>query len=276
MAKELFNSDFYTLPEQVQINKEDIETNTASISTNTSDIVKLKDNLETNTASIATNTSDIVKINQDLSKYYLKKTDASNTYLSKNDASNTYLSKNDASNTYLSKIDASNTYLSKNDASNTYLSKNDASNTYLSKNDADNTYLSKNDADNTYVTRQDYEESIETGDIVFTAQGWTKFKAINNEGQTIELSIPADLSEDVQLTGTTDLKLQLYYNSHAVFENVYLHPNNTINNLDYIAGAKTTYYTGHAMLTLPSQDIGYFVITYQKGVNLTLHLITTI
>lgn len=45
MAKELFNSDFYTLPEQVQINKEDIETNTASIATNTADIAKLKDDI---------------------------------------------------------------------------------------------------------------------------------------------------------------------------------------------------------------------------------------
>lgn len=45
MAKELFNSDFYTLPEQVQINKDDIKTNTASIATNTSDIAKLKDDI---------------------------------------------------------------------------------------------------------------------------------------------------------------------------------------------------------------------------------------
>lgn len=45
MAKELFNSDFYTLPEQVQINKDDIKTNTASIATNTADIAKLKDDI---------------------------------------------------------------------------------------------------------------------------------------------------------------------------------------------------------------------------------------
>ena len=44
MAKELFNSDFYTLPEQVQINKEDIETNTADITKLKDDISKIKSN----------------------------------------------------------------------------------------------------------------------------------------------------------------------------------------------------------------------------------------
>ena len=44
MAKELFNSDFYTLPEQVQINKEDIKTNTASIAKLKDDISKIKPN----------------------------------------------------------------------------------------------------------------------------------------------------------------------------------------------------------------------------------------
>ena len=148
---------------------------------------------------------------------------------------------------------------------------------YLKKTDASNTYLSKTDASNTYVTKQDYEERLDTGDIQFTAQGWTKFKAITDtEGQTIELHVPADLLEHVQVTGTNDLKLQLVYNSHAVFENVYLHPNNTINDLDSITGAKTTYYTGQAILTLSSQSNGLFYIVYQEGVGLTLHLITTI
>lgn len=44
MAKELFNSDFYTLPEQVQINKEDIETNTSDITKLKEDIGKIKPN----------------------------------------------------------------------------------------------------------------------------------------------------------------------------------------------------------------------------------------
>lgn len=120
MAKELFNSDFYTLPEQVQLNKEDIKKLTDSsttqteqlqalstkVDTNTSNIATNTRNIATNTANIATNTSDITKIQDDIGKidqYYLKKTDASNTYLTKTDASNTYLSKTDASNTYVTK-----------------------------------------------------------------------------------------------------------------------------------------------------------------------------
>lgn len=147
---------------------------------------------------------------------------------------------------------------------------------YLKKTDASNNYLTKIAASNTYVTKQDYEERIDTGDIQFTTQGWTKFKAITDtEGQTIELNVPSDLLEHVQVTGISDLKLQLIYNGHAVFENVYLHPNNTINDLDYITGAKTTYYTGQAMLTLSTQSNGLFYIVYQEGIGLTLHLITT-
>ena len=157
-----------------------------------------------------------------------------------------------------------------------YLKKSDASNTYLSKTDASNTYVTKVHADTTYLTKQDYEESIDKGDIQFTTQGWTKFKAITDtEGQTITLSVPGDLLEHVQVTGTNDLKLQLVYNSHAVFENIYLHPNNSINNLDYITGAKSTYFTGQAVLTLSTQSEALFYIVYQETTGITLHLITT-
>lgn len=53
MAENTIN-DFNTLPEQVQINKEDIKTNTT--------------NIATNTEKIATNTSDITKLQDDISK----------------------------------------------------------------------------------------------------------------------------------------------------------------------------------------------------------------
>lgn len=117
MAKELFNSDFYTLPEQVQLNKEDIET--------------LKTKIDTNTNSI-----DSIK------QLYLLKTDASNTYATKTELSS-YLSIADASNTYLTKSYASSNYLTIHDAFNIYLNKTDASNTYLTKTDASNTYAKK-------------------------------------------------------------------------------------------------------------------------------------
>lgn len=59
MAKELFNSDFYTLPEQVQINKEDIKKLTDSSTTQTEQLQALSTKVDTNTANIATNTSNI-------------------------------------------------------------------------------------------------------------------------------------------------------------------------------------------------------------------------
>lgn len=122
MAKELFNSDFYTLPEQVQLNKEDIET--------------LKTKIDTNTNSI-----DSIK------QLYLLKTDASNTYATKTELSS-YLSIADASNTYLTKSYASSNYLTIHDAFNIYLNKTDASNTYLTKTDASNTYATQEHVSN--------------------------------------------------------------------------------------------------------------------------------
>ena len=106
---------------------------------------------------------------------------------------------------------------------------------------------------------------------------WTKFKTITDvKGQTITLSIPGDLLEHVQLTGHDDVILQFYYNSNPVFENVYLHPNNSINNLDYITGANSTYFTGQAVLTLSTQSKALFYIVYQEIIGITLHLITTL
>lgn len=95
MAKELFNSDFYTLPEQVQINKEDIKNLNNSSTTQTEQIQTLTTKVDTNTANIATNTENIDSIKQS----YLLKSDASNTYLSKTEASNTYATKTKLSNT---------------------------------------------------------------------------------------------------------------------------------------------------------------------------------
>lgn len=68
MAKELFNSDFYSLPEQVQINKEDIKKLTDSSTAQTEQLQALTTKVDTNTANIATNTSDITKLQDGISK----------------------------------------------------------------------------------------------------------------------------------------------------------------------------------------------------------------
>lgn len=307
--------DYNTLPEQVQINKDDIKTLNAKIDTITSNIANLGWELKTNTSG---DKSYIPKNFDENIPYSLTNitdsTQASglNTYKDSDGYIWSYLtiyipSDDDFVGIWTGHDNTDGYFCSlsmgvPNDKTTylvvTYIANSDCPQSlnkdtykedltiatmgwvnkyYLTKTDASNTYVSKVYADSIYVTKQDYEERINTGDIQFTTQGWTKFKAITDtEGQTIELHVPADLLEHVQVTGTNDLILQLFYNGHAVFENVYLHPNNTINNLDYIAGAKTTYYTGQAMLTLSSQSNGLFYIVYQEGLGLTLHLITTI
>nr|DAG62304.1 MAG TPA: hypothetical protein [Caudoviricetes sp.] len=336
--------DYNTLPEQVQINKDDIKTNTADIAKLKDDISKIKPNAWEKNTSIMEGGYTFEQyiptdFNSDIPYSFVKyNIDKSGNPISQNiglmagklidstginhpslqlilsDSSNIDINETDISfhfgidtstiemkyenNDAILFLDNTRFQLNKGEFitefSNSdvhdyhqiltafainkfYLTKTDASNTYLTKTDASNTYLTKTDASNTYVTIQDYEERLDTGDISFTTQGWTKFNAITDtEGQTIELNAPADLLEHVQVTGINDLKLQLFYNSHAVFENIYLHPNNTIDYLDYITGAKTTYYTGQAILTLSSESDGLFYIVYQEGKGLTLHLITTI
>ena len=113
MADTFFIEGLNTLPEQVQLNKEDIKTNTDNIQrlgdlsdTYHDQIQSLTTKVDTNTANIATNTSNIATNTESIDSIkqsYLLKTDASNTYLSKTDASNTYLTKTDASNTYATK-----------------------------------------------------------------------------------------------------------------------------------------------------------------------------
>lgn len=314
MAEYTIN-DFNTLPEQVQINKEDIKKLSDSSTTQTEQLQALNTKVSTNTANIATNTSNIDNLSKNVYdngtlSFQIDKDNSKNCFTFKDNTFNTWLKIISKSNNYDwsirtnsnkiyldSALDCSTLMIQGSGKINyiydydfnshsglltaaaihdTYLKKTDASDTYLTKTDASNTYLSKIAASNTYVTKQDYDERYDTGDIQFTTQGWTKFEAITDtEGQTITLSVPGDLLEHVQVTGTNDLKLQLVYNGHAIFENIYLHPNNSINNLDYIAGAKSTYFTGQAVLTLSTQSKALFYIVYQETTEITLHLITT-
>lgn len=89
MAKELFNSDFNTLPEQVQINKEDIKKLSDSSTAQTEQLQTLTTKVDTSTSNIASNTESIDSIKRS----YLLKTDASNTYATKTELSHNYVSK---------------------------------------------------------------------------------------------------------------------------------------------------------------------------------------
>ena len=139
---------------------------------------------------------------------------------------------------------------------------------YLKITDASNTYLSKTDASNTYVTKQDYNERYDTGVIALTEEGFNKIKNMAEEvGTTITLTTTIDFSENVQLTDTHDKELILgvNYDANNIYRNIHLMPNQTISDYDAHDAVEENWYTGHAMLLLPSQDDGYFAISYQNG-----------
>ena len=79
MADTFFLEGLNTLPEQVQLNKEDIKKLTDSSTTQTEQLQTLTTKVNTNTANIVTNAENIDSIKQS----YLLKSDASNTYATK-------------------------------------------------------------------------------------------------------------------------------------------------------------------------------------------------
>lgn len=211
MAENTIN-DFNTLPEQVQINKEDIKKLSDSSNAQTEQLQTLSTKVDTNTTNIATNTSNI----------------ASNT----------------------ESIDS-----------------------------IKQSYLLKSDASNTYVSKEDYDNRFEIARLTLTEDGFNKIKTMTeNEGTAIiTLNTPNDFTEQVPPINPNNMKeirLNINYDVNTLYSNIHLVPNTTTNNYDNLQGSLDEYwYTGHAMLLLPSQNDGYFIIAYQKGVNLILRLI---
>lgn len=80
MADTCFVEGLNTLPEQVQLNKEDIKTNTANIQRLGDLSDTYHDQIQSLNTKVATNTESIDSIKQS----YLLKSDASNTYATKN------------------------------------------------------------------------------------------------------------------------------------------------------------------------------------------------
>lgn len=241
MADTCFVEGLNTLPEQVQLNKENIKKLSDLSTTQAEQLQTLTTKVDTNTANIATNTTNI----------------ATNT----------------------ESIDSiKQSYLLKSDASNTYATKTELNNDYLKKSDASDTYLTKTDASNTYVTIEDYDERFDTGDIVLSTQGFNKIKTMaEKEGTTITLIAPTDFYDYVQVTNTNEIILSVHYNGNPIYRNIHLMPNQTID--DYTAYQDATeysWYTGHAMLNLPSQHNGYFAISYQNDTNNSQLILTLI
>lgn len=149
---------------------------------------------------------------------------------------------------------------------------------YLKKTDASSTYLTKTDASNTYVTKQDYDNRFEKAILTLTEAGFNKIKTmVENEGTTITLTPTSDFTEQVPPINPNNMKeirLNVKYDVESVYSNIHLVPNTTTDDYNNLQGSLDSYwYTGHAMLNLPSQDNGYFVIAYQKGGSLILRLI---
>lgn len=351
MAEYTIN-DYNTLPEQVQLNKEDIKTNTA--------------NIATNTANIATNTSDITKLQDDIGKIkpnaweerkfklnvsstsqfecstYNPITNESNpmvniqrAFIDKDtyettdtinsssfsvsipalklfiynvcaDPSITLLEladmafnttsrfKNkiafiegadeDGNKIYTISINCDTAYFGKlsfhrNDSVDDIdrISDDDdkSEHSLLTAKAVDQYYLKKADASKTYLTKQDYDKRFDTGVIDLTQKGYDKIKDMAEEaGTTIELTATVDFSENIQLSNTKELILNITYGGDNIYRNIHLVPNQSIDNYDAYQDANEEYwYTGHAEFALPSQDDGYFVIAYDKGNRLILTLI---
>ena len=317
MADTFFIEGLNTLPEQVQLNKEDIKKLNDSSSTQTEQIQALNTkvdtntaNIETNTSNIATNTTDIDNLSKKVydngtisfylnsNKFYFKDEggqqacclylSSTNSWLFKTQflTIDGYLTITKALNVegpinvdalrinnsiLITSISNSNTtdshsLLTGKAINDTFLTKTDASNTYLAKTDASNTYLAKTDASNTYVTKQDYEERIDTGDITLTQSGFDKISAMTEDvGTTITLTETSDFTQHIQVTNTRELILDVYYNGDPIYKNIHLVPNQTIDDYTAVQEGTENWYTGHAILVLPSQDDGYFAVSYQNG-----------
>lgn len=311
MAENTIN-DFNTLPEQVQINKDDIKTLNAKIDTITSNIANLGWELKTDTRG---NKNYIPKNFDENIPYSLTnitdstQTSGLNTYKDTDGYVWSYLSiyipseddfvgiwtGHDNTDGYFCSLSMATpndkttyltvTYIANSDCpqslnSNKY--KEDSTiatigwvnKYYLTKTDASNTYVTMTDASNTYVTIQDYNERFDTGDISLTTEGFNKIKTMaEKEGTTITLTATTDFNENIQVTNIREFILNVYYNGNPIYRNIHLMPNQTID--DYTAyqdATEYTWYTGHAMLNLPSQNDGYFAISYQNDTHSQLIL----
>ena len=306
--------DYNTLPEQVQINKEDIKTLNAKIDTITSNIANLGWELKTNTRGeksyipknfdenipySLTNTNDPTQ-SSGLNNY--KDSDGYvwcnlTTYIpADDDFVGIWTGHNNTDGYFCSlSMTAPNdkttypvvTYIANSDCPQslnkdrykedmTIATMGWVNKYYLSKTDASNTYLTKTNASNLYVTRQDYIERFDRSDITLTTNGFNKIKTmVEEEGTTITLQYSShDFTEDIRSTGTNELILNIYYDGTPLYRNIHLMPNQSVNTYDLHDAPEYTSYSGHAILHLPSQNSGYFAIAYNESEQLMLHLIS--
>lgn len=283
MADTFFIEGLNTLPEQVQLNKEDIKK--LSDSSN-AQIQALTTKIDKNATDID-NLSKKVYDNGRIS-FYL----GYSSFIFKDNKAYNYFSihRNGVSSWSLEDIElfnfqctvyingalrVTNGYLyadslvintsADNDITNISNSNATDSHSLLTGKAINDTFLTKTDASNTYVTKQDYEERIDTGDITLTKDGFDKISTMTEEvGTTIILTETSDFTEHIQVTNTRELILNVNYNGDPIYRNIHLMPNQTINDYTAVQDGIENWYTGHAILILPSEDDGYFAVSYQN------------
>lgn len=261
MAENTIN-EFNTLPEQVQLNKEDIETLNAKIDTITSNIANLGWELKTNTSgdkgyipknfdeNIPYSLTDITDSTQASGLNTYKDSDGYvwsflTIYIPSDDdfvgiwtghtntdgyfCSLSMATPNDKT-TYLVVSYIANSDCPQSLNNDTY--KEDltiatmgwVNKYYLSKTNASNTYLSKTDASNTYATKSAIKTlEYDYFDAVLTTSGFAKIQAEVTIGNSITLFRDTDFTEDIY---NIDLKHKtVIFNLYQNNENLYISTN---------------------------------------------------
>lgn len=307
MSDTFFIEGLNTLPEQVQLNKEDIKTLNTKIDTITSNIANLGWELKTDTSG---NKSYIPKNFDENIPYSLTNIDDS----TQDSGLNIYKDTDGYVWSYLTiHIPADDDFVGiwtgHNNTDGYFCSlsmgvPNDKTTylvvTYIANSDCPQSlnndtykedltiatmgwvnkyYLTKTDASNTYVSKEDYDKRFEKAILTLTEDGFNKIKTMaEDKGTTITLNATSDFTEQVPPINPNNIKeIRLYvnYDVENLYSNIHLMPNKTIDNYDVLQDSlDACWYTGHAMLVLPSQNYGYFVIAYQKRSVLILTLIT--
>ena len=231
MADTFFIEGLNTLPEQVQLNKEDIKK--LSDSSN-AQIQALTTKVDTNTANIVTNATDIDNLskkvyNNGTLSFQIEKEDSKNCFTFKDNTINTWfkiISK--YNNNYDWSIHTNSNIIyfytnitifdslkcdglklrtgievnyidsSYNNASNVLLTASAIYNNYLKKTDASNTYLTKTDASSTYATinaLKPLQNSYFEADL--TPAGLAKIQANATIGTSITLDKDTDFIENI-------------------------------------------------------------------------------
>ena len=287
MAENTIN-EFNTLPEQVQLNKEEIETLNAKIDTITSNIANLGWELKTNTngdkgyipknfdENIPYSLTNITNSTQASGLNIYKDTDGyvwSNLTIyipSEDDFVGIWTGHNNTDGYFCSLSMATPndkttylvvTYIANSDCPQSLNSdkyKEDSTiatmgwvnKYYLSKTDASNTYLTKTDASNTYVTKSTIKTlEYDYFDAVLTPSGFAKIQAGGTIGDSITLVKDTDFTEDIYII---DLR-----HKTAIF-NLYLNDENNYisTNIKLDIGTTTSYYSDNDQPSIWYTGIG--------------------